>query len=587
MSSKQPTVWMNVTTSHNWQRPAVGVVRVEKELTEGLERLIGSAGFKRCVWRENRFVEVHLAAPAVSQTAVSAPPPPTSALDETPLLFPLLPKKAALAAMAQAALSLTPARLRPFANRALLSAKFRLGRYLQNRARATASGNAVYAPAPAHHESQPIPGVEFKAGDILVSVGLDWDHPYWRSFAMLRKVYGLKVVTCCYDLIPVLYPQYCVSDVAKRFTGYFIDVAEGSDLTLCISKQSERDLKTLLSDVGGVDVPTHIFPLGDNVIASESRISPAIAQLTAAPYVLFVSTIERRKNHEVLYRAYHLLCARGFKDQLPKLVFVGMPGWGVSELLKDIELDPLTQGMIVQLNHVSDSELAHLYKHSEFFLFPSLYEGWGLPVGEALALGKAVLCSDRGSLPEVGGDLVTYLDPWVPEAWAGEILRLSTDKAALAMTEANVRTNYKIREWKDSCSSVHIALQSLQQRPFSQMLSPGYDMQTEIGQHAGSALIGDKSGWLMRGPQRAIPAGTYQVRIDCNDYSSDVAAIFSVVSGSSTIEHAVGDMEVGNGGDGGVTLHFMLSEAVHDIEFRCWLSSGRLSINNVVIDQAA
>ena len=70
-----------------------------------------------------------------------------------------------------------------------------------------------------------------------------------------------------------------------------------------------------------------------------------------------------------------------------------MPGWGVGDLLKDIELDPLTKGMIVQLNHVNDAELLRLYESSMFCVFPSLYEGWGLPVGEALSLGKAVLCS--------------------------------------------------------------------------------------------------------------------------------------------------------------------------------------------------
>lgn len=593
MSLKQSTVWMNVTTSYNWQRPAVGVVRVEKELTEGLEKLIGSSGFKRCVWVENRFVEVHLAPSKVEQSAPTpAPASATPAPDQAPSVFPLLPRKEALVALAQASLSLTPARLRPFANRLLLSAKFRLGKYLRNRAQAASNGMAIYTPEASQRDVAPVPGVEFKAGDILVSVGLDWDHPYWRSFAMLRKVYGLKIVTCCYDLIPVLYPQYCVSDVAKRFTGYFIDVAEGSDLTLCISKQSERDLKKLLSEVGGVDVPTHIFPLGDNVIAPSTGISPAISQLTASPYILFVSTIERRKNHEVLYRAYHLLCAQGHREQLPKLVFVGMPGWGVSELLKDIELDPLTQGLIVQLNHVSDSELHHLYKHSQFFLFPSLYEGWGLPVGEALALGKAVLCSDRGSLPEVGGDLVTYVNPWSPEAWAQEILKLSTDKSALAALEAQVRSQYQIRSWQDASQSVYAALQSLQQVPFSRVLLPGYDMQTEVGLHVGATLRSDgKPGLLMAGPRHALAAGNYDVLISFSESSDDMSAVFKVLSASGALEHAAKEITATDvhreRTANELTLRIELSQAVHDIEVKCWLTSGSMSINSILLTQTA
>lgn len=590
MSLKQSTVWMNVTTSYNWQRPAVGVVRVEKELTEGLEKLIGSSGFKRCVWVENRFVEVHLAPskveqPAPTPSAASATPAP----DQAPSVFPLLPRREALVALAQASLSLTPARLRPLANRILLSAKFRLGKYLRNRAQAASNGMAIYTPEASQRDVAPVPGVEFKAGDILVSVGLDWDHPYWRSFAMLRKVYGLKIVTCCYDLIPVLYPQYCVSDVAKRFTGYFLDVAEGSDLTLCISKQSERDLKQLLAEVGGVDVPTHIFPLGDNVIAPSASISPAISQLAASPYILFVSTIERRKNHEVLYRAYHLLCAQGHREQLPKLVFVGMPGWGVSELLKDIELDPLTQGLIVQLNHVTDGELRHLYEACKFFVFPSLYEGWGLPVGEALALGKVVLCSDRGSLPEVGGDLAIYIDPWMPEAWAEHILRLSTDQKALQKIESDVKSKYMIKTWDDACLSVKSALDALASTDFSMSLTPGYDMQTEVGYHCGP-LIKSKgvSGCLMNGPKRSLPSGRYGISVDFEDIEPGTIVRVDVVTDAGgqchgtivrTFDHALVT----------ATKHteqimIDLAQCAHGFEIRCHLASGNVTLNMINIE---
>lgn len=99
------------------------------------------------------------------------------------------------------------------------------------------------------------------------------------------------------------------------------------------------------------------------------------------------------------------------------MVFVGMEGWGVGELLKDIELDPLTRGLIVRLNRVSDAELRVLYEAARFCVFPSMYEGWGLPVGEALSMGKVVICSNRGSLPEVG-EVVRYVDPRNPQAWA-------------------------------------------------------------------------------------------------------------------------------------------------------------------------
>jgi len=176
---------------------------------------------------------------------------------------------------------------------------------------------------------------------------------------------------------------------------------------------------------------------------------------------MFVSTIERRKNHVALYQAYHLLCAQGHRDDLPTLVFVGMPGWGVEDLLSDIRLDPLTQGKIKLLDHVSDADLQLLYNSAEFCLFPSFYEGWGLPVAEALSHGKLVLSSDQGSLPEVGGDLVTYIDPWSARDWANKILQFSLDQDLRREHEARVRDEYTPRSWEQGVKVICEAVKEL------------------------------------------------------------------------------------------------------------------------------
>jgi glycosyltransferase involved in cell wall biosynthesis len=138
-----------------------------------------------------------------------------------------------------------------------------------------------------------------------------------------------------------------------------------------------------------------------------------------------------------------------------------MQGWGVGDLLKDIELDPLTRDLIVRLHHVTDAELRALYDAAKFCVFPSLYEGWGLPVGEALSLGKAVLCSDRGSLPEVGGDLVRYVDPWSPRAWADEIYRLATDDVWRLGWEDKAKSEYGLRTWDETGVAVKVEIDKL------------------------------------------------------------------------------------------------------------------------------
>lgn len=467
MSEKTPTIWMNVTTSANWQRPPVGIVRVEQSLCVEFAKLYGDR-FKQCIWQDNRFVEW---SPGVeSQDTADERNHASQAVQqaykpELAPIFPILPKRKALVALAQGLLSLAPSKLQPYLNRLLHALRPRVIRLLSTdrmvrimtraRRQAAAVGELTTTLAP----NKPNQRTLFSHGDILISIGLDWDYPYYKQFYALRKNYGVRVVTCCYDLIPVIYPQYCVNDVAGIFTSYFLDLADGSDLIMCISSQSEKDLKHMLHRTGGANPPTFVFPLGDNVPgAGTTPISQAIQAICQEPFILFVSTIERRKNHEVLYRAYHLLCSQGKRSTLPKLVFVGMQGWGVNDLLKDIELDPLTRNLIVRMNHVSDAELRTLYETAMFCVFPSLYEGWGLPVGEALSMGKAVICSNRGSLPEVGGELVRYVDPWNTQAWADEIYKMATDEEWRRQWEHKAKTEYHTRSWQDAALSVKEAI---------------------------------------------------------------------------------------------------------------------------------
>ena len=481
MSFERPTIWMNVTTSAQWQRPPVGIVRVEQSLFAELSQIYGEQ-MRQCVWQDQGFVAwtppTPTAAPPQSKKA-STPndtkPEQTGQHPELPPIFPILPRRQALKSLGQALLSLAPTRWRPTLNRWLykirpqLAKGFSSPQFIQlvtrlkrkNKLQSGALGQSALGSNGSKCVSSP-----FKKGDILISVGLDWDHPYYKEFYALRQQQQIKIITCCYDLIPVLYPQYCVNDVAGLFTSYFLDVADGSDLVLCISKQSEKDLNDMLERTGGARPPTWVFPLGDTLPTAKGNgsnnvMNPEVTALCQQDFILYVSSIERRKNHEVLYRAYHLLCAAGKKDTLPKLVFVGMPGWGVGELLTDLKLDPLIQDKIVFLNHVTDAELMHCYQSAMFCVFPSLYEGWGLPVGEALAMGKVVLSSDRGSLPEVGGDLVKYIDPWSPHAWAQAIEDMVTNTSARNEWQATVQKKYVIKTWQTAAQSVHQAIQSL------------------------------------------------------------------------------------------------------------------------------
>jgi glycosyltransferase involved in cell wall biosynthesis len=476
-SVNEPTIWFNVTTSANWKRPPVGIVRVEMALCEELHKIYGDGRFKRCIWVDEQFIEYNLPLRGRNEDVDLA-------------VDAILPD----------------------------SASFDLARLFL--AKAFSQFKTKSNQQDAKHISLSIPTQDKRAhkpvaGDILISVGLDWDQPYSQRFFQLQKKQGIRVVTCCYDLIPVLFPQYCVGEVALRFKEYFTQLSWGSEAVLCISEQTRRDYIDLCTQLGAPERQTCVIPLGDNVPIGSGDISKQIRAVVEEPYILFVSTIERRKNHEVLYRAYHLLARSGHYKDLPKLVFVGMPGWGVGDLLKDIELDPLTQGLIVQLNHVSDSELNRLYNDALFCVYPSLYEGWGLPVGEALALGKAVISSNLGSLPEVGGDLVRYVDPWNSQAWADAILDFLKNPALVSDIEAAVKQKYRARTWTETAKVASCLIDQLAAHPQNEWhWLPGYDLSTHVGIHVGGSIVASgERGYLLYGPHRAVPIGVYDISI--------------------------------------------------------------------------
>ena len=196
-----------------------------------------------------------------------------------------------------------------------------------------------------------------------------------------------------------------------------------------------------------------VVHLGCDIQRASGYISPEIKTLCEKPFLLFVSTIERRKNHETLYRAYVELINQGVVD-LPQLLFVGKIGWGVDDLLKDLQLDPRTHSYIQVLNHVTDAELAVLYESALFTLYPSLYEGWGLPIAESLAHGKFCLTSNNSSLPEVGQDYVEYLNAWDVPSWANKIAWYCKNPQALHEKEQRILANYRATSWQDSSKSI-------------------------------------------------------------------------------------------------------------------------------------
>jgi len=299
-------------------------------------------------------------------------------------------------------------------------------------------------------------GIEiFGRGDVLITCGLNWlmqmgNMP--RLYA-LQSLVGLRLITMCYDIIPIKF-THLVPGMDVVFTPYLREMVRHADHVMCISRCTRRDLLRWVQSIDGRLPQTSVMPLGCQLRPlSSEQVSENVAKIVAQRFLLCVSTIENRKNQQVLCRAYTRLVDWGVAD-LPLLVLAGGVGYGGQELINEITGDRRLAGRIVTLVGCSDTDLAVLYQRCLFTLYPSIYEGWGLPVSESLAQGKFCLCSNQGSLPEAGLEFVDYADPWNVDEWANKIHRYIGIPGALAQREFDIKQSFEPPTWRDSATHV-------------------------------------------------------------------------------------------------------------------------------------
>ena len=309
----------------------------------------------------------------------------------------------------------------------------------------------------------------FGVGYVYVSMGFDWEDMNLVVLGHIKKETQLKVILTCYDTIPVKFPHLCVrldrEDPAGEFANYFCAVAGVADCVLCVSDRTQQDLRELLEWKGAPLPVMRRIELGSDFLAEEELgLSQSVRGLIAEPFLLFVSSIERRKNHEVLDRAYLRLLQQS-DIECPRLVFAGMKGWGVSDLLNDLRLDGRVKDRLVVLDDVDDTSLHALYRRCAFTLFPSWYEGWGLAISESLSHGKFCLASPVGAIPEVGMDFIDYVDPDDAAEWVRKIRSYLVDPSAVREREEHIRLKYVAPRWEDTFERILAVAQEVSVRP--------------------------------------------------------------------------------------------------------------------------
>jgi glycosyltransferase involved in cell wall biosynthesis len=288
-----------------------------------------------------------------------------------------------------------------------------------------------------------------KPGDIVVSLGASWGFPnYMKYIAEAKRRYGIKFAVLISDLIPLESRSLVERWHVVKFEKWILEAISSADVLLNVSKYSRNTLVKLAAQAGWSLPRVEVLRLGTGL---SDRTEAAAVKAVSLPqqYVLVVSTIEIRKNHRLLIRVWQRLVERYGANNVPVLVFAGQLGWMVDDLLAELAASDYCGGKIQLVHDLSDAELRQAYRSCLFTIFPSLSEGWGLPVSESLLQGKFCVASNRTSIPEVAGDFVDYFDPTNDDDAFAKIERSLFDSPYRAAREARLRTEYRPRSWAD------------------------------------------------------------------------------------------------------------------------------------------
>ena len=284
---------------------------------------------------------------------------------------------------------------------------------------------------------------------------IDVVHSLHYSFPLI-KTRAQRIVTI-HDLTFFLFPKLHTF-VKRYYFKWFTKIASSkSDLSLiCVSESTLADLERLLPNYRSHN---YVAPLAFGDIPEKVDDNSILEKFgIKGRYVSFVGTLEPRKNIEGLIKAYHL--SRTKSDC--KLVIVGKKGWFYDSIFKLVE-DLSIKGRVVFTGFVTDEEKFAIIRNCEVFIYPSFYEGFGLPVLEAMSEGVPVITSNISSMPEVGGRAACYVNPNDIEDLAQKIDYVVSDQRLREIMGRNGVEQAKKFSWDFTADQTYSVYQKCQQ----------------------------------------------------------------------------------------------------------------------------
>jgi glycosyltransferase involved in cell wall biosynthesis len=341
-------------------------------------------------------------------------------------------------------------------------------------------------------------------GGRRVGLGGSWirNSEYIAALLALKRELGSNLTVLVHDLIQMKLAHLYPDGIGTEFEENARLVTQAADDFLVYSEFTRADLREFLIRTGEVFKKIAKFRLGDmtglHVDDSEAGGAPKSElqnRFFGRRFAIYVSTVEIRKNHALLINVWRRLVEeRG--ASAPQLLFIGRSLWRGDEVVDSIRRDEKLRNFVHVLNDVDDRDLDWFYRNCTLTLYPSLYEGWGLPVAESLSYGKVCITSDRTATREIAPTLTDLVDPYDFRAWRDRIGFYLDNPAALERAEEKIRNEYREHSWNQSGREIVSIIDSLPSAQVeSAFLFPRQEVEFFASARSGTGTAMCSGGW--------------------------------------------------------------------------------------------
>jgi len=266
--------------------------------------------------------------------------------------------------------------------------------------------------------------------------------------AWLRDA-GVRPVYLVHDLIPITHPEFCRAGEKDRHQARINTILATAAGVIGNSQATLDSLAKYARDMRLPQPPAVAAWLGGTPLPHQE----ASAAAPSRPAFVILGTIEARKNHLTLLHVWTRLVQR-LGPRSPQLLIIGQRGWECEQAVDLIERSETLRGSVVEIGRCGDLELAGYLAGARALLFPSLAEGYGLPLIEALSSGTPVIASDLPVFREIGQGIPDFLDPIDGPAWERAIMAYAEADSIPRAAQLERMAGYRAPTWESHFSEV-------------------------------------------------------------------------------------------------------------------------------------